>query len=458
MVSVKPALWQLNACLRCVRPVTTTNGLHGSTTRLFSISASTQDQKEIIRDANAPPPLSSTPVPSTTASQNSKPEFMQQWGTLDPKLVENKRDERRLIRREGIQPVGSRRRRAALRRSNINKTPEIPFEQLPYQCFQEARKILLDDRREKLEQIQTQSLRISNLLSQDPSVSGGAQAKEARLRSMRNRLEELIILADINDPIVKKKFEDGQGDMNKPIYRYLADQKWRKYKRLVLEQRLTQFNIVPDLVPALVPTADVDIAFGRKTIAPGEYVDSITSESLPRLNVQSFEPGEKLITVVVVDADVPVADKDGFSYRCHFAAANIPISPTQTSVPFTRIQHQDNKITDEAARSIALPWVAPWAHKGAPYHRLVVFVLEQNEAKPVDTQSIAKTKRDGFILRSFIDRFQLKPIGATLFRTKWDENMAGVMQRAGLDDQINIEFKRKRVEPLPYKKRTERMR
>jgi large subunit ribosomal protein L35 len=36
--------------------------------------------------------------------------------------------------------------------------------------------------------------------------------------------------------------------------------------------------------------------------------------------------------------------------------------------------------------------------------------------------------------------------------------MAGVMERAGLKDQINVELKRRRVEPLPYKRRTERMR
>lgn len=138
---------------------------------------------------------------------------MQKWGTLDPQTVEDKRQERRLLRREGVQPVGSRRRRAALGRTATQKAPEIPFEQLPYQCFQEARKTLLEDRQEKIKAIETQQLRIKNLTEQDPAVSGGALAKEARLRSMRKHLEELIILADINDPVVKRKFEDGEGTM-----------------------------------------------------------------------------------------------------------------------------------------------------------------------------------------------------------------------------------------------------
>jgi large subunit ribosomal protein L35 len=245
--------------------------------------------------------------------------------------------------------------------------------------------------------------------------------------------------------------------MNKPIYRYLADQRWRKYKRLVLEQRINQLNIVPDLLPALNPTADVDLGFSRRDVAPGEFVDSAISEKMPRLTVQTFEPGEKLVTVVVVDADVPLPEKDSFTYRCHFLASNIPLSPTRTSIPLHRIEQEDRKTSVVADRKIALPWTAPWAHRGAPYHRLAVFVLDQSQAKALNIVEISKIKRDGFILRSFLSKHQLTPIGVSLFRTKWDESMAGVMERAGLKDEVKVEFKRKRVEPLPHKRRTERM-
>jgi len=108
--------------------------------------------------------------------------------------------------RSGIKPIGSRRRRAALQGST-----NIPFEQLPYQCFQEARKILQADREEKLQQIEVERARIARLQAQDPAVSGGETEKHRRLRSMRKYLEELKILADINDPVIKKRFEDGEG-------------------------------------------------------------------------------------------------------------------------------------------------------------------------------------------------------------------------------------------------------
>ncbi len=246
--------------------------------------------------------------------------------------------------------------------------------------------------------------------------------------------------------------------MNKPIYRFLAERKWRKYKRLVLEQRVSQLALVPDFLPALDIVADIDLGFGRKSVVPGELIDSSVSEKLPRLNVQTFVPGDKLVTVVVVDGDVPVPETDSFTYRCHFIASNIPISPTRTSIPLQRIVQEDQKTEDAAAKKISLPWMAPWAHKGAPYHRLAIFIFEQKEGQTLDVTRLSKVSREKFNLRSFTDKHKLKAITATLFRTKWDDSMAGVMERNGLQDQVAVEFKRRRVEPLPYKRRTERMR
>lgn len=182
MASVKPSIRHLHSCLRQAGTGTGNASLGVAATRF----------------------LSSTAAASQEAAAQANP--MDKWGELDPATVDNKRDERRLIRRDGIQPIGSRRRRAALRTS-----AQIPFEQLPYQCFQEARKVLMEDRQEKIKQIEVQKLRLANLIAQDAAVSGGEKAKAVRVKSMQDHLRELIILADINDPMVKKRFEDGQG-------------------------------------------------------------------------------------------------------------------------------------------------------------------------------------------------------------------------------------------------------
>ena len=383
--------------------------------------------------------------------------------TYDPATVVSRKGEKELWK-HGVKPIGSRRRRAALRSSQ-----NIPFEQLPYQCFQEARKILLQDREEKLKLIETERMRISNLQNQEykyhhgPEAEKERQLRERRLSSMRDHLEWLKIQADINDPLIKKRFEDGEGmyhssestgnmliilagDMNKPIYRYLADRKWRSYQRLITMQRPTQLNVVPDVLPNFDPTAEVRMAFRNHNVQPGQFIDSTVSEVPPRLRVQVFDKGERLISIIVVDSDVPVLETDSFTTRCHFMAVNIPISPTETSLPFS-------KVTQE---QLILPWMPPYSQKGSPYHRLSVIILQHEPGKVIKrkelTEGVRKIKREDFSMRSFLGRYKTKPIGMSLFRSVWDEGTAGVMERAGIPG-ADIEFKRKRVEAIKPKQR-----
>lgn len=85
---------------------------------------------------------------------------------------------------------------------------------MPYHCFQEARKLLKEDRDEKLELIKEAYQRIKNVEAVPAKTYRGGQSfKEKKLASLRKELEELKIAADINDPIVKRKFEDGQGKL-----------------------------------------------------------------------------------------------------------------------------------------------------------------------------------------------------------------------------------------------------
>lgn len=232
--------------------------------------------------------------------------------------------------------------------------------------------------------------------------------------------------------------------MNKPIYRYLADKKWREYRRKIIVQRITQMDVVPDVLAHIDPIVDVKLSFNRKNVLPGEFVNSRVSSVAPSLEIQSFTKGQKLVTIAVVDPDVPNLETDGYDYRCHFLAINVPISPTDISVSLDKLSSDSQ---------VLLPWTPPYALKGSRYHRLSIFVMEQKDQKPLDYQTVAaKVERDGFRLRSLETRHQLKPIGAHLFRTQWDEDMADVMNKFGIEG-ADLELKRKRVEPLPYKRR-----
>jgi large subunit ribosomal protein L35 len=231
--------------------------------------------------------------------------------------------------------------------------------------------------------------------------------------------------------------------MTKPIYRYLADRKWREYQRKIIVQRIEQLAVVPDVLPFFEPTAEVRLAFRQKNVQPGEFVDSRISEVPARLKVQVFDKGERLVTIVVVDSDVPIVDKDWFASRCHYLAANIPLSPTETSLPLSKATEGQ----------LIHPWLPAFAQKGSPYHRYSVFVLQQEPGQILDTATLKeKIKRDGFSMRRFVDRNNVTPVGMSIFRSIWDEGTAGVMQRAGIKG-ADIEFKRKKVVALKPKQK-----
>ena len=87
----------------------------------------------------------------------------------------------------------------------------VPFEQMPYQCFQEARAVLAEDRQRKLAEIAEMRKRIAFWQDVPASDLGGEYAKKGKLVRMHKYLEQLKILADVNDPVIKKRFEDGMG-------------------------------------------------------------------------------------------------------------------------------------------------------------------------------------------------------------------------------------------------------
>jgi large subunit ribosomal protein L35 len=143
-------------------------------------------------------------VRSYTSTRTLREEVQAAKALADPETVATYREEWELTK-AGTPPIGSRRRRLALQ-----QTSNIPFDALPYQCFQEARQILIEDRAEKLKEIERERGRIQRLRDAPENEIAGP-SKERRLKSMEKHLERLKIYADINDPNVKRRFDDGKG-------------------------------------------------------------------------------------------------------------------------------------------------------------------------------------------------------------------------------------------------------
>ncbi|KAI2781599.1 hypothetical protein F4815DRAFT_466758 [Daldinia loculata] len=208
----------MSSCQRVARPLVQTlrqeriflqSASHFS--RSFSRSVARQDEGSTTT-TSTPPTASTTSLDRLEAASKSNSsangaeteKLRMKERLMDRETTTAHWAERKLVRM-GTPPVGSRRRRAAIRTSE-----NVPFELLPYQCFQEARKILQEDRQEKIQAIAKELAKIKRL-EETPAdqVPGGEYRKNKRLASLKKWVEQLKILADVNDPVVKRKFEDG---------------------------------------------------------------------------------------------------------------------------------------------------------------------------------------------------------------------------------------------------------
>lgn len=237
--------------------------------------------------------------------------------------------------------------------------------------------------------------------------------------------------------------------MRKPIYRYLALKKWQGMAFKILKQRLEQFFIVPDVVPKFIPLMDVQLSFHGHKIQPGELVHSLVSEAPPNVRVQIFDEEERLVSVVLMDSDVPDAESDSFGRRLHFMAANIPINCLTKNIPL-------HDLVRKQTEKLVVPWLPPFSQEGAPYHRLSLWILEQADGKPLQVEQLQtrynKNTRDGFSLQDFRALARVTPLGFNMFRSEWDDGTAKVMERHSIPG-ADVVFRRARVHSLkPPKK------
>jgi large subunit ribosomal protein L35 len=250
---------------------------------------------------------------------------------------------------------------------------------------------------------------------------GGEARKEDRLRRMRKDLQAQKLLADIEDPRILKKALDGNGDMGRPTYRFLGYELWKSDGRWKLLKWIEKLNIVPDILPQITPSVEVRVGFGfhNHQVLPGVMVDSFWSELPAKLRIQVFDAGKRLVTIALIDADAHVVG-DGPKQRCHFLAANVNISPTQSSIQLSRL----------AKAQVIFSWLPPYSEDAA-IHRLSLIVLQQSEL--IDDKILRNSlQRDHFDLPKFNDTHSTWPVGIQVFRCTKDRNTAKVMARAGL--------------------------
>ncbi|OLL21916.1 54S ribosomal protein L35, mitochondrial [Neolecta irregularis DAH-3] len=132
--------------------------------------------------------------------------------------------------------------------------------------------------------------------------------KAATLIDLEEHLEKLRVLQDKDNPEIRWKFSKGYVNLERPIYRYLSQEKWKSRALPILLQRLETMNVIPDTLPSIKPIVDVKLRFPGETyetedgwMEPGVFVTTTIAEKIPILEIIPFIEGEKKYTICMID-------------------------------------------------------------------------------------------------------------------------------------------------------------
>ncbi|PKI84094.1 mitochondrial 54S ribosomal protein YmL35 [Malassezia vespertilionis] len=238
-------------------------------------------------------------------------------------------------------------------------------------------------------------------------------------KEKRAMLDALEIAREINIPSVRAQFAQGAYDMQKPVFRHLREQAWRRGGALEqLTERLQCMHVLPDVVPDFTPTVDLQVSFGEGEgigdhggsggdILSGVFLEPEQTMDEPQICATPFHTDERMYTVMMVDPDAP--HSDSFQTYVHWMVTNVPLSATKNTLP--------------QSHTPALSYIPPHPQQGTPYHRYTTLLFEQCGSE------VPAISREQTTLQEVLERYHLVLRGIHFWRARWTEKNKGVINK-----------------------------
>ncbi|KAI8367400.1 phosphatidylethanolamine-binding protein [Choanephora cucurbitarum] len=272
----------------------------------------------------------------------------------------------------------------------------------PSTAFEEALKLIEQDKKERLNMLERLEKEITRV---------SKTATPAQIKALNALKFDLQVKSELNDPQVQKSFRLGDIDMAKPVYRYMRQKQFEKAPKSKLMERLTQMNVIPDLVPLDTdPIVEVNVRLPEGNVEPGVFIQPEQSIERPEIEITNFHTEQRLYTLMLVDPDSPDVENQTYQQRCHWLITNVPLSATSPIVK------EGDSVLD---------YIPPHPQKGTKYHRYTLIAYEQpNEGQTkVD---IKVDSRDQFDVKGLAETHGLQVSGATFFRQVWNESVSKI--------------------------------
>ncbi|KAF8929707.1 phosphatidylethanolamine-binding protein [Dissophora ornata] len=288
--------------------------------------------------------------------------------------------------------------------------------------YDEALKIIGEDKIKRLADVKKLEASLTELMKATPSA-----ARDKEIAELKESIFKQEAYAEINDPEIQWRFKNGQADMSKAVFRYMKSKQFQRETLPVIQQRITQMFVTPDVLPAFTPTLNVQLDYGSGPVIKnasgssvsnnyfevGSYLLPGKSIKEPKINVTSFHPEQKYYTVALVDPDMPDVENQSFKQQLHWLMTNVSLSATQTDV------------IQESA-DVVLPYVPPHPPKGTKYHRYTLLVAEQpnkgQDKVQIDRSQVSRETT----VRDLCSQYGLDSKGLTFFRQVWDKDVSKI--------------------------------
>ncbi|KAG5417180.1 MRPL35 [Candida metapsilosis] len=258
---------------------------------------------------------------------------------------------------------------------------------------------------------------------------------EKDVLAIKNQIDKYLVDAEIENPEVlyNAEFSDpAQLDKSQPVYRQLLKEKWENYDLLVTMQRLEQLHVIPDTLPTLVPKADVKIKFTHNTddqfskwVIPGALLPAFAVSEPPTIHIQEFDRVEgknNLYTVLLVNPDTPDLETNSFTTTLHYGLKNVVLNNVDNSVDISKLLTVGPKVTFKE-------YIPLTPEKNAPAQRACVWVFRQSK----ELGDLSEPS-ENFDIREFVATHGLTPIGAHVWRQKFDRSVPEIRKLYGLGE------------------------
>ncbi|KAL0568361.1 mitochondrial 54S ribosomal protein YmL35 [Marasmius crinis-equi] len=322
-----------------------------------------------------------------------------------------------------------------------------PLQEGAVPAYDEALKVIYKDSRLLKKEVKEWKQEVDKKAKEVNAATGEEkETLDAELEKMRERLNILEVQSEINLPSVRWAVANAMADMRVPSHRYLVEQRWRKDGKLdLLMERTHQMSVVPDVLPVIHPSVDLDVTVKpplnraflspRRVflVEPGKFLTPQQTIRPPTLFPHVFHTDTRLYTMLMVDPDVPDEQNRTFTTYLHWLKPNIPLSATHRG-PIPGLNTHTT-------------YIPPHPQRGSPYHRYTILLLPQppktsyslnaeaNAGRGVPTSEkldipvVPNKERLGFDVREFAKKWRLNAAlggGYHMFREVWDDTVTGI--------------------------------